>query len=196
MSYKTDQEEFWAGAFGDEYSDRNVGRGWIAANAALFSKVLARTNGVSSVIELGANIGLNLRPIELLLPEAKLAGVEINNVAAETLRGWARAEAFEQSILDFVWPRATISPSSRACSSISIRTPCPPSTTSSTPARRATSAWLNITIQRRSRSPIAAMTTGCSSAISRGRCSIASPTSGWWITASAGTATRISRRTT
>jgi pseudaminic acid biosynthesis-associated methylase len=101
MSYKTDQEEFWAGAFGDEYSDRNVGRGWIAANAALFSKVLARTSGVSSVIELGANIGLNLRAIELLLPEAKLAGVEINNVAAETLRGWGRAEVFEQSILDF-----------------------------------------------------------------------------------------------
>ena len=101
MSYKTDQEEFWAGAFGDEYSDRNVGRGWIASNAAWFSKVLARTSGVRSVIELGANIGLNLRAIEMLLPEAKLAGVEINKVAADTLRSWGRAEVIEQSILDY-----------------------------------------------------------------------------------------------
>jgi len=100
-SFTTAQEGFWAGEFGDEYSHRNVGSGWIAANLALFSKVLARTQGVRSVVEFGANIGLNLRAIDQLVPDADLAGVEINTTAAEELRNWRRAEVFEQSILDF-----------------------------------------------------------------------------------------------
>lgn len=98
--FGTEQEEFWAGQFGDEYSDRNVGRGWHAANTALFSQVIAQTRGVRSVIEFGANIGLNLRAIEPLLPEAELAGVEINSHAAETLRKWGRCDVIEGSILD------------------------------------------------------------------------------------------------
>lgn len=97
----TEQEGFWAGAFGDEYTQRNVGDGWIAANTALFAKVLPRTRAVGSVIELGANIGLNLRAIGQLLPRAELAAVEINASAAKELRGWKGCEVFETSILDF-----------------------------------------------------------------------------------------------
>jgi pseudaminic acid biosynthesis-associated methylase len=100
-SFTTAQEGFWAGEFGDEYSQRNVGSGWIAANLALFARVLARTQGVRSVVEFGANIGLNLRAVDQLVPDADLAGVEINATAAEELRGWGRAEVFEQTILDF-----------------------------------------------------------------------------------------------
>jgi pseudaminic acid biosynthesis-associated methylase len=100
-SYSTEQEGFWAGEFGTEYSERNVGSGWIAANLALFAKILARTRSVRSVVELGANIGLNLRAIDQLIPDADLAGVEINAVAADELRQWGRAEVFEHSILDF-----------------------------------------------------------------------------------------------
>lgn len=99
-TFETEQEEFWAGEFGDEYSYRNVGRGWHAANTALFSKILDRTRGVGSLIEFGANIGLNLRAIEPLLPEADLAGVEINSHAAAELRQWGRSEVIEGSILD------------------------------------------------------------------------------------------------
>lgn len=100
-SYSTEQEGFWAGDFGNEYSQRNVGSGWIAANLALFARVLGRTRDVRSVVEYGANIGLNLRAIDQLVPNADLAGVEINATAAEELREWGRAEVFEESILDF-----------------------------------------------------------------------------------------------
>ena len=100
-NYSTEQEGFWAGEFGTEYSERNVGAGWIAANLALFAKVLARTLNVRSVVELGANIGLNLRAIDQLVPDADLAAVEINAAAAAELRQWGRAEVLEQSILDF-----------------------------------------------------------------------------------------------
>lgn len=101
MSYKTAQEEFWAGEFGNEYTDRNVGLDWIAANIALFSKVLVNTAEVNSVIEFGANLGLNLRAIANLRPHAELAAVEINASAAEKLREWGKTEVFERSILDF-----------------------------------------------------------------------------------------------
>ncbi len=100
-SFATEQEAFWAGEFGDEYSDRNIGAGWIAANTALFSKILDHTRGVKSVIEFGANIGLNLRAIDTLIAGADLTAVEINKHAAEELRKWDRCSVREQSILDF-----------------------------------------------------------------------------------------------
>jgi spore coat polysaccharide biosynthesis protein SpsF len=57
---KTEQEKFWMGDFGNKYSERNIGGQLISSNIALFSKILLRTINVKSVIEFGANIGLNL----------------------------------------------------------------------------------------------------------------------------------------
>lgn len=98
---QTKQEEFWAGAFGDDYTDRHEPAQWIANNTALFASVLARTRGVQSVIEFGANAGLNLRAIRNLLPEADLSGVEINPKAYERLSELPRVRAIQASILDF-----------------------------------------------------------------------------------------------
>lgn len=82
----TEQEEFWAGEFGDEYTMRNTGKHWIASNLAFFGEALARTRGVGSILELGANLGLNLLAIRQLLPTAVLSAVEINARAAAELR--------------------------------------------------------------------------------------------------------------
>jgi spore coat polysaccharide biosynthesis protein SpsF len=98
---KTEQEQFWAGAFGDEYSTRNQGPQLLASNRALFTDILRRTRGVGSVLELGANVGNNLRALRDLLPSAKLAGVELNATAAQTLAAWGDAEVFNQSLFDF-----------------------------------------------------------------------------------------------
>jgi pseudaminic acid biosynthesis-associated methylase len=98
--FATEQEAFWAGSFGDAYSARNVGEGWIAANTALFSRVLERTRGVTSVVEFGANIGLNLRSLAHLLPASELAAVEINATAVANLREWGRCDVYEASMLD------------------------------------------------------------------------------------------------
>jgi spore coat polysaccharide biosynthesis protein SpsF len=99
--YQTEQESFWAGAFGDQYSTRNIGENWIAANIALFARVLTRTRDVESVMEFGANIGLNLQALRSLLPRAQLAGVEINQSAADALRAWGGCEVHTGSMLDF-----------------------------------------------------------------------------------------------
>lgn len=105
MKRRTDQEQFWAGAFGDEYTSRNEGDDLVAANTALFSRILARAGGVSSVLELGANRGLNLRALRSLLPKGELAAVEINAAAVTELQGIPGVSVHHQSILDFAPPR-------------------------------------------------------------------------------------------
>jgi pseudaminic acid biosynthesis-associated methylase len=99
--FKTEQEAFWHGAFGDEYVDRCRGEAWIAANTALFSRILERAPGVASVLELGANVGLNLMALRTLLPAATLSAVEINEKALVALRSIAQLDVHAGSILDF-----------------------------------------------------------------------------------------------
>ena len=99
--YLTPQEEFWAGEFGTDYATRNVGDRLIASNYHLFSRILERAQGVESVLELGANIGLNLRAIHSLLPSAELDAVEINEAAAGEMTRWGGAKVHLQSLLEF-----------------------------------------------------------------------------------------------
>ncbi|MEW5796341.1 MAG: pseudaminic acid biosynthesis-associated methylase [Candidatus Zixiibacteriota bacterium] len=102
MGYKTEQEEFWNGRFGDEYTERNRGSSWVASNTAFFGQVLKRAVGIKSIIELGANIGLNLMALQRLLPGVELAGVEINQKAADELKtNMPEAEVFRQTVLEF-----------------------------------------------------------------------------------------------
>ncbi|MBP2645910.1 MAG: hypothetical protein H6Q75_1350 [Firmicutes bacterium] len=100
--FKTEQEDFWAGQFGDAYIDRNWGNTLIAANTALFSKVLHQASQpVKSVIEFGSNIGLNLKALRGLLPEAELSAIEINAKAVDKLKASGDIKVYSQSILDF-----------------------------------------------------------------------------------------------
>lgn len=98
--FMTDQEQFWAGGFGDEYAARNASAQLLAGNLAFFSKIVGRTGPLDSVVELGANIGMNLRALSQLLPAARLAAVEINEKACETLRGMSGVEVVQGSLLD------------------------------------------------------------------------------------------------
>ena len=98
---ETEQERFWAGRFGDEYRERNQAQELVASNLHLFSIALSRTTGVRSVLELGANIGMNLKALRQLLPGAELSAVEINAQAASELEGTGICRAVHQgSLLD------------------------------------------------------------------------------------------------
>lgn len=98
--YSTEQEGFWAGDFGKEYTDRNQGAQLHAGNLSFFSKIVERTRNVRSVLELGANRGMNLHALRALLPAADLAGIEINPEAAKILESDG-FHAYLGSILDF-----------------------------------------------------------------------------------------------
>jgi spore coat polysaccharide biosynthesis protein SpsF len=99
--YKTEQEEFWAGEFGDDYIERNKENNEISNNIALFSKIFQYTQNIKSVIEFGANIGLNLKAIKKIMSNIKLSAIEINEKAINKLKEIDNVEIFHQSILDF-----------------------------------------------------------------------------------------------
>jgi pseudaminic acid biosynthesis-associated methylase len=103
MSFKTDQEAFWAGDFGTEYIQRNQGDALLASNLAFFSKALHQTRGFKTCIEFGANIGMNLKALKLLHPGLNAHAIEINTDAAHELAQVIPAnQVHNQSILDFV----------------------------------------------------------------------------------------------
>ncbi|MEM7515406.1 MAG: pseudaminic acid biosynthesis-associated methylase [Planctomycetota bacterium] len=98
---KSEQEKFWGGAFGDDYTDRNRGDAMLASNLDFFSDVFSRTQGLASIVELGANRGMNLRAIRALAPAAELHAVEINKKAAAHLQEVRDVEVTVGSIIDY-----------------------------------------------------------------------------------------------
>jgi spore coat polysaccharide biosynthesis protein SpsF len=102
MTFKTDQEHFWAGKFGTEYIQRNQGDTLLASNLAFFAKALHAARRTTSVLEFGANIGMNLKALKLLYPVQEQYGIEINADAAKELAKVIPADhVYHTSILDF-----------------------------------------------------------------------------------------------
>lgn len=102
MTFKTDQETFWAGEFGTAYIERNQGEALLASNLDFFSKALRSARGIGNCIEFGANIGMNLRAMKLLHPTQQHYGIEINADAAQALAQLIPSDhVYHTSILDF-----------------------------------------------------------------------------------------------
>ena len=84
----TPQIEFWRGEFGDIYTDRNMATPQqLAARLSMWSDILRPLAGKlpRSVLEVGCNLGINLRALQVLLPAATLSAVEPNDRAREVL---------------------------------------------------------------------------------------------------------------
>lgn len=74
----------------------------MASNTALFASALRRASQITACIEFGANIGMNLRALQVLLPAADLEAVEINSDAAALLAQIIPEERIHNvSMLDF-----------------------------------------------------------------------------------------------
>ena len=100
MVYKTEQENFWSGEFGAAYIERNKGERLINANIVKFSQVLRSAPGVSSVVELGCNIGLNLQALNRINTNFQLCGYEINEIAVGKARELGIADIVQGSIIE------------------------------------------------------------------------------------------------
>jgi len=72
-------ERLWGGDFGDQYVDRNVEAG--GGRAAFWAELLRET-GAQRVLEVGCNVGANLRHLASL-PD--VWGVDVNRKSLETL---------------------------------------------------------------------------------------------------------------
>lgn len=102
MAYQTEQEAFWAGDFGNDYIERNQGEMLLASNLGFFCEALTHAHGITSCIEFGANIGMNLKALRLLYPHIDTHAIEINSSAATQLRKVIPADqVYNSSILDF-----------------------------------------------------------------------------------------------
>lgn len=101
MDFKTEQEDFWAGKFGNEYITRNSDEKIIAGNLNLFSQIISSTNGINTILEFGPNIGQNLIALKQLLPNASFTGVEINKNACESLSKLEWVKVVNQSVLEY-----------------------------------------------------------------------------------------------
>lgn len=100
--YKTEQEKFWQGKFGDAYIERNTEEVCMSGKIAFWSKILSKTVGVESCIEYGSNIGLNLKAIKMLCHTMDLHAVEINDTAVEIMKNDKSfpVTVYHDSILD------------------------------------------------------------------------------------------------
>lgn len=104
--FKTPQEEFWAGEFGTDYIGRNNSEELLASNLNFFTKALKQAGRLTSCLEFGANIGMNLKALQLLYPGMHLEAIEINPDAAQQLTSLiGESHVFEGSI--FEYPVAT-----------------------------------------------------------------------------------------
>ena len=103
--FRTEQEAFWAGSFGDEYMQRNQGEAVVASSTALLGRALSRATEISTAIEFGSNIGLKLVALKRLLPDVELSAVEINAAAARQAATLG-VDVHNTTILEF-WPDRT-----------------------------------------------------------------------------------------
>lgn len=99
--YLTEQEEFWAGQFGDEYIGRNQGIEVLASKIGFWSRIVRSGGAIASCLELGPNIGLNLKALGILLPRLQMTGVEINAKAAGECAKLERVKVVNESILEY-----------------------------------------------------------------------------------------------
>jgi pseudaminic acid biosynthesis-associated methylase len=102
--------DFWAGAFGDEYTERNGRVPW-SDRVPLWRRVLERT-GAKSVLDVGCNAGWNLMALRAIDANIAMTGVDINEQAlalaqgdgldAEHCAAWDVTEKYGENACDLV----------------------------------------------------------------------------------------------
>ena len=98
--FNSPQEEFWAKEFGDSYIPRNQSAKLLASNTFLFADIFSSIDAMpQTFLEIGANIGMNVRAIQTLSPDAQFTGIEINRQACKILAETG-CQVIESSILD------------------------------------------------------------------------------------------------
>lgn len=95
-----EQEVAWSGEHGNDYNRRAPGNE--EANYHLFKKALYSAGQISTILELGAGQGANIRALERLYPGAQLVAVELNQHAAQVLGSTTKcARVINSSVLDW-----------------------------------------------------------------------------------------------
>ena len=96
-----EQEEFWKSNFGTEYSKRNNFDTNYKKRTYEIKKYISKIESINSVLEIGANIGVNLKVLDDLYTNLEQHAIEINKDAAKSLENVIpKKNIYNQSILD------------------------------------------------------------------------------------------------
>ncbi len=106
QKYKTPQENFWAGKFGNKYLKRNNKRYnksvFYKSKKKLFDIALKKIKNIKSCIELGAGSGHNIKCLRQKYPKALMRAVEINKSSVKQIKKIINEKnIYNESILKF-----------------------------------------------------------------------------------------------
>jgi pseudaminic acid biosynthesis-associated methylase len=100
------EESFWKGDFGNDYTARNIN--FVENNYQMFKKIFVDVcedyyscYNINSIIEFGAGSGQNIQALQRMFPDAEYSAWEINRQAAQILVDTKKINVFEFSILDY-----------------------------------------------------------------------------------------------
>ena len=101
MSFNSEQEEFWAKAYADDYIKKNSSFDH-ALGAMGWTKMIGNVSAeISNYLECGCNIGRNLEQLKKVIPTAKPSVIEISKPAFDFVTSHYPIEhAFNGAILD------------------------------------------------------------------------------------------------
>ena len=100
LQFKTEQENFWAGEFGDQYMVRNRLDALLKNKIFHWKKMLQSTHGINSVFEFGCNEGLNLRALRYLNPDLCISAIDINKNAVNMAKTHGFDNVHQGSIIE------------------------------------------------------------------------------------------------
>lgn len=108
MSFNSEQEQFWAKTYADDYIKKNSEFDH-KLGAEAWKKMLQETHGgVGNFLECGCNIGRNIEQLKLVIPNAKPSIIEISEPAYKFVT--ARhdfSKAYNGPILDSDFEKAS-----------------------------------------------------------------------------------------
>lgn len=81
MKFKTNQEKFWIGNFGEKYLKRNITNKKENRILTIGKNLINNNVILNNVLELGCNKGQNLNALKLIYPKIKTYGIDINKNA-------------------------------------------------------------------------------------------------------------------
>lgn len=80
------EEKFWKGQFGNDYTARNINL--VENNYQMFKKIFelkTLSEDIKSIIEFGCGTAMNLQALQRIFPNAVYEGWEINNTAIQSV---------------------------------------------------------------------------------------------------------------
>ena len=100
MTYKTEQEEFWANTYAADYIKKNSDFDSLAGQKA-WQEMLSKTYSISTILECGCNIGRNIKFLNNILPSAKKSIIELSKPAYDfVINNMEIQNSFNGSIIE------------------------------------------------------------------------------------------------